>query len=717
MLKSKSRLLVFVVLAALAAALLNFGYARANMLHVNSLNDNAANDGACTLREAIINANEDNATWVDCPAGRGSDVVYLTEITGVITLLSNLPPITDPDGLVLQGPGADQLAINGNDLYHIVEVQTNGPLTIHDLTLTHAYYHQYGSAVRSVNGSAVEIWDSVFSFNSLSAVNIEGGTLTVVGSAFEDNTASGAAGGAIRATSLYTPTPSAPVVLIDNSTFLRNQAGGGHAVHQSTGSLTINNSLFEANGTTGSGYGTVEYVVDMDILISGCQFVNNLGYQGAALHDAGGTGTLTIENSTFTGNATTYDAGVIRSGGGRAIVITHSLFTGNSSAESGGVINSYGPITIADSTFINNTASMGGVIYTHNDSVGAITISNSLFEGNHADWGGAIWYGRGLYLTNSTFYGNTANSGGALASFEGWGTVTNCTFDHNGASNGAALYFSNGWAPPLTLVNTILANPTQGSNCYASNGSYPDEGGNLQYPGSSCNATIPVLDPLLDTDGPQDNGGPTHTIALLTGSPAIDRLPEAAEYPATDQRSAPRPVDGDDSGGAQADSGAFEYSGVAPTPTSVIPATPTPAPTPTPSPLQLTKTAEDINGAPLFEGDIIRYTLTINNPHSITVTGVTVTDAIPEYTTYVSDSDTPEADADANPLVWSSLSIAPGTTQLQFDVRVNYGTAGQVIQNSASLSQNGLPVIYTPPVEPPDGGQVQAKIFLPLILR
>ncbi|HQN45078.1 MAG TPA: hypothetical protein PLA25_13150, partial [Anaerolineaceae bacterium] len=180
---------------------------------------------------------------------------------------------------------------------------------------------------------------------------------------------------------------------------------------------------------------------------------------------------------------------------------------------------------------------------------------------------------------------------------------------------------------------------------------------------------------------------------------------------------APRPVDGDDSGGAQADSGAFEYSGVAPTPTSVIPATPTPAPTPTPSPLQLTKTAEDINGAPLFEGDIIRYTLTINNPHSITVTGVTVTDAIPEYTTYVSDSDTPEADADANPLVWSSLSIAPGTTQLQFDVRVNYGTAGQVIQNSASLSQNGLPVIYTPPVEPPDGGQVQAKIFLPLILR
>ena len=60
-----------------------------------------------------------------------------------------------------------------------------------------------------------------------------------------------------------------------------------------------------------------------------------------------------------------------------------------------------------------------------------------------------------------------------------------------------------------------------------------------------------VLDPLL---GPlSDNGGPTPTLGLLTGSPAIDAGDDSV-CPATDQRGVPRPQ------GLACDIGAFELA-------------------------------------------------------------------------------------------------------------------------------------------------------------
>jgi hypothetical protein len=56
----------------------------------------------------------------------------------------------------------------------------------------------------------------------------------------------------------------------------------------------------------------------------------------------------------------------------------------------------------------------------------------------------------------------------------------------------------------------------------------------------------PQIGPLAN------NGGPTPTMPLLPGSPAIDAADTAAA-PATDQRGAPRPV------GPAADIGAYEY--------------------------------------------------------------------------------------------------------------------------------------------------------------
>jgi hypothetical protein len=63
--------------------------------------------------------------------------------------------------------------------------------------------------------------------------------------------------------------------------------------------------------------------------------------------------------------------------------------------------------------------------------------------------------------------------------------------------------------------------------------------------------TDPKLGPLVN------NGGPTLTMALLPGSPAID-VGDTSLAPATDQRGFPRPA------GLAADIGAFEYGSVMP---------------------------------------------------------------------------------------------------------------------------------------------------------
>jgi hypothetical protein len=79
--------------------------------------------------------------------------------------------------------------------------------------------------------------------------------------------------------------------------------------------------------------------------------------------------------------------------------------------------------------------------------------------------------------------------------------------------------------------------------------------------GTSCGLSVPAgdvigVDPLLGPLGPA--GGPTPTMALGEGSPAID-VAGSAGCPTTDQRGVRRPFDGDEDGTAVCDIGAFEF--------------------------------------------------------------------------------------------------------------------------------------------------------------
>jgi hypothetical protein len=236
-----------------------------------------------------------------------------------------------------------------------------------------------------------------------------------------------------------------------------------------------------------------------------------------------------------------------------ALTVKNSYLFGNSSEFGGAIYNNSYTVTITNTTFQNNSAGNGGGL--GNNSNGNATVTKSTFVGNSAGDGGGISNYGYLELSNSTVYGNSATgNGGGFFSAGLTQFITNSTFSSNSAPQGAGIWTGNN-ATPL-LKNTIVANSTDGGNCY---GSIMDGGNNLQFGGlapNSCGAGIPTGDPKLD--GLANNGGPTETMKLQAGSAAIDAgndsVCNASPVSGVDQRGISR------SQGSHCDIGAYEVA-------------------------------------------------------------------------------------------------------------------------------------------------------------
>ncbi len=247
----------------------------------------------------------------------------------------------------------------------------------------------------------------------------------------------------------------------------------------------------------------------------------------------------------------------------------------------GGGINNSGTLTINNSSVSGNTArgkilGAGGGIFNS----GTLTIANSTVSTNGAAGipvegvpgrgaGGGIFNHGLLTVNNSTISGNTAfglggANGGGIANHiygsSGTLTINNGTLSENSAMGGANHSgggISNGGT--ATLQNTIVADSPSGGNC---DGTMASNGYNLSSD-SSCNfngtGDLNKTDPKLGQLG--NYGGPTQTIPLLSGSPAIDAgnpngcTDGKGHLLKTDQRGRPRP-DKEDTGGC--DMGAYE---------------------------------------------------------------------------------------------------------------------------------------------------------------
>jgi hypothetical protein len=135
------------------------------------------------------------------------------------------------------------------------------------------------------------------------------------------------------------------------------------------------------------------------------------------------------------------------------------------------------------------------------------------------------------------------------------GLALNVTIAYNTAPQGAGIITGGG---DFELQNVILAKNT-GQNCStAYGGTISSEAGNISSD-NTCNLHGPLdrnnLDPKIGQLA--DNGGPTQTIALEAGSPAIDAGLEFLA-PQIDQRADPRGSDGNGDGIPGDDIGAFE---------------------------------------------------------------------------------------------------------------------------------------------------------------
>ncbi len=269
--------------------------------------------------------------------------------------------------------------------------------------------------------------------------------------------------------------------------------------------------------------------------ISGITIENGHSTSGGGIFNHHGT--LTVTNSTFSGNAASYGGGIYSDYDG-TLKVTNSTFSGNSASSlGGGMLNASGTtITVTNSTFSGNSAGrVGGGIFNDVNN-GNLTVTNSTFSGNSASYGGGIYniFGN-LTVTNSTFSGNSAY---AIASALG---------------------------STITVKNTLLANEPSGGNCGTVYGTLVSAGYNLSDD-NTCTSSFTATGDLnntpagLDPLGLQNNGGPTQTIALVYGSPAIDAIPISACTDAsgtplyTDQRGAARPQPT----GGNCDIGAYE---------------------------------------------------------------------------------------------------------------------------------------------------------------
>ena len=223
----------------------------------------------------------------------------------------------------------------------------------------------------------------------------------------------------------------------------------------------------------------------------------------------------------------------------------------------GGVFNS-GSLSLVDTTISDNQAATGGGLY--NDTHGTVALTSSTLSGNTASSAGGGAFSAMLAsidLANTTVSGNSAFSGAGLYT-DGDSVIHNATITSN---SGGGLVASLG---TTEIANSIIAANTGADDV---SGSVVSLGYNLIGPigsasgfagtGDQVGVNDPVLGPLLD------HGGPTQTHALLPGSPAID-AGSNTWAPPTDQRGAPRLLDGpdpqDDSDTvATIDIGAFEF--------------------------------------------------------------------------------------------------------------------------------------------------------------
>lgn len=228
--------------------------------------------------------------------------------------------------------------------------------------------------------------------------------------------------------------------------------------------LTNGASLALRNLTVADGFRSPNLGSGSGIQNFGTLTVENSTFSGNRAGDDGGAisnlGELTVEDSTFSRNSSvvgdtgTDNGGAIDNFDG-TVAVKGSIFSENRASDGGGIHNG-GTLTVEDSTFSRNRASgIGGGVFT---AFGSTTVEDSTFSENTArSSAGGIYNNDTLAVKGSTFSENSAPGGGGILNFNGTLLVEGSTFSSNSAARVGGGILSNGGFSASKVTNSTFS--------------------------------------------------------------------------------------------------------------------------------------------------------------------------------------------------------------------------------------------------------------------
>jgi hypothetical protein len=225
------------------------------------------------------------------------------------------------------------------------------------------------------------------------------------------------------------------------------------------------------------------------------------------------SGNLTLQDLTLSKGSSVYGGGVFNNG---TLTVANSTITGNKASSDGGGVSNRGTLSIDNSTISKNSAPIGGGVY--NSPSGTLTIDNTTISGNKAlSPGGGLFNHGAAEIAASTISNNSAfRGGGAYNSHTSSLTIIDSIVSDNKAAAGGGVfnhrgydgYYSSYPAGHLTIENSAIS----GNKASEDGGGVFNSGGYVScYSPLYCYYTLPgdlsLVDSTISGNRAKNRGG------------------------------------------------------------------------------------------------------------------------------------------------------------------------------------------------------------------
>jgi CSLREA domain-containing protein len=374
------------VLAIAAVLFQPGGVAHAATIKVTTTADVMVNNTTCSLREAIIAANNNSNLHEDaCTAGSATKTDTIT-LAGGATYSLTISGSGDDEG-----EAGDLDVLDNTASLDLIIKSGGGPATIEQNAATD------DRVLHVIDGAAVQVKKVNFSgggnVTNGGGILVDSAALTLDTCIVTGNVAAESGGGIAVLSSTLT---------LLNSTVSSNAADFGGGLNTDTGSTVLVDDSTISNNSAGSLGGGIATADTSLTIQNGSSITANAASLGGGIFQGGST-TLIQTGSTVSLNTSIDNGGGIYQSDGTTSLLTGSaIVDNNSQASGGGAFIDGGTLLIDASTIQSNDAGLdGGGLYIRGNTTlqnGSIIGGDSIVDRNQADNGGGI-YNESAFLT------------------------------------------------------------------------------------------------------------------------------------------------------------------------------------------------------------------------------------------------------------------------------------------------------------------------------